>query len=64
VRRVRSTIAALEKAINIAYSDCVFVDLGIQHAMRLCHIFIRGLPHSTLFFHIILQQARFSVKKL
>ena len=29
---------------KITYSECVFVALGIQHAMRLCHIFIRSLP--------------------
>jgi hypothetical protein len=32
---------------------CVFVALGIQHAMRMCHIVICGLPCSTVFFHII-----------
>jgi len=26
------------KAIGIAYSECVFVALGIQHAMRMRHI--------------------------
>ena len=32
---------------------CVFVALGIQHEMRMHHVFIRGLPPSTVFFHII-----------
>ena len=31
------------KAKSIAYSVCVFIDLGIQHAMRMYHIFICGL---------------------
>jgi len=35
------------------YSECVFVGLGIQHAIHMHHIVIRGLPRSTIFFHII-----------
>ena len=41
---VRVTIVAIGKAIRITYSECVFVDLGMQHAMRLQLIFICGLP--------------------
>jgi hypothetical protein len=41
------------KAISIAYSESVSVALGIQHAMRMRHIVMRGLPGSKLFFHII-----------
>jgi hypothetical protein len=40
------------KAISIAYSECVLVALGIQHAMRMRPIVICGLSGSTLFFHI------------
>jgi len=40
------------KSTSIAYSDCVFVDLGIHHAMCIHHIVICGLPGCTLFFHI------------
>jgi hypothetical protein len=40
------------KAIRITYSECVFVALSIQHAMRMHHI-ICSLPCSTIFFHIV-----------
>jgi len=35
LRRVPATIVAVEKAISITYSESVFVDLGIQHTMRM-----------------------------
>jgi hypothetical protein len=34
LRRVRATIVVVKKAIHITLSECVFVDLGTQHAMR------------------------------
>jgi hypothetical protein len=48
--------------MNITYSECVFVDLGIQHEMRMIHIVICILSGSTEFFHIISQKARISKK--
>ena len=38
---------------------CVFVALGIQHAMHMHHIVMCGLPGSKIFFHIISQTAWF-----
>ena len=45
LRRVRAAAVVVEQ--------CVFVALGIQHAMRKRHIVVCGLPRSAPFFHII-----------
>jgi hypothetical protein len=46
------------KAISITYSECVFVDLGIQYAMRMLNIVVYILSSCTEFFHIIPKVAR------
>lgn len=51
VRRFRESTVAVE--IDITYSDCVYVALGIQHTMSISHFVICGLPDSTTYFHNI-----------
>jgi len=51
--RVRATIVVVEKQWVLRIPVCVFVALGIQHAMRMRHIVICGLSESTIFSHII-----------
>jgi hypothetical protein len=49
--------------MKITQSVCVFVALGMQHAIQMRHIVICALPRSTVFFHITLLAARLSKKK-
>ena len=60
LRRVRATTVAVEKV-----EVCVFVALGIQHAMRMRRFDIYRLPDSTEFFpHYLINGAIFGKRKL
>jgi hypothetical protein len=59
MRLVRSS----GKAISITYTECEFVDLGIQHTKCTHHVVVCGLPGSKICLHIVARTARFSGKK-
>ena len=42
-----------EKSISITYSECEFIALVIQYAMRMRHVVICVLSGSNIFFYII-----------
>ena len=65
MRRVRATIIALEKRLSIkpTYSECIFVDLSIQYAMRLRHIVVCDLSGFTIFFSTLPHNRRDFRKK-
>jgi len=51
------------RIIHITYSECAFVALGLQHAMRMRHIVICGLIGFTTFFIISLTAGFLKKKK-
>jgi hypothetical protein len=48
--RLRNHCYGEKKAINITYYERAFLALGIQHALRMRHIVLCGLPDSTTLF--------------
>ena len=54
LRHICATTVAVEKqkTISITYSECVFVALGIQHAMHAHHTVSPVACPTTVFFHI------------
>ena len=63
LRRFSVTTVAVEKAINITYSECVFVASGIHHETRMRHSVISGLPGSTIFSTLSHKRHDFRKKK-
>jgi len=54
----------MEKKISTTYSECVLVDLGIQHEMRMSHILICCLPGCKIFSTLSHKWQDFLKKKL
>jgi hypothetical protein len=51
--RQLSTLHYIYRHFNITNYECVLVSSGIQHAVRMIHIVVCGLPRFTVFFHVI-----------
>jgi len=46
-------VVVKKKEVSSMYCQCVFVALGIQHAVHMRHIAICALPSCTIFIHFI-----------
>jgi len=62
LRCVCATIDAVEKAISITYSECVFGALGTEHAMRMCHSHLWPVWLWNIFPHYIVKGTIFEKK--
>ena len=62
LRRVHATNVSWKSNEYDMTWVCSFVTLGIQHVMLMCHIFICGLPGSTIFLHITSSSLWFNMK--
>jgi hypothetical protein len=49
-RRFRATIVAVKNEVSVIHRECVFVALGIQHAISMRYSVVCGLPRCTIFF--------------
>jgi hypothetical protein len=60
----RNDLCCRGKAISITYSEIVFINLGLQHAMHMLRIIICGLPGYNTFIQCYTNNTIFLNKKL
>jgi hypothetical protein len=52
LRQIVLLLLTWEIKKKVTYSECVFVALGIQYAMHMCHIVLVAYPAVQYFSHI------------